>query len=426
METTWMFDRMQLYKLMQQHPDWSISRLAQALNRSISWVKKWRRRFREAVDLTLTTFLSRSRAPTSSTRWVAETVRGAVLALRETLGELYHQRVGPKRILYHLHHDTPLQQQGYRLPTSPTTIWRILREAGRIIQPTRWTPIPLPRPEPMTEWEFDFGQIAIGEDKLEFWTVVDRGTSALVDLQGAAGYDAETALLALAQTLILWGCPKVMHLDNDSRFAPWSSDGFPSALERFLLCLDIQVHKCDPASPWQKPFVERAIGSIKHEYLDKHHPETVQAGVELLSQYPPFYNHERPNQSLACGNHPPYVAFPQLPLLPHVPEQVDPDRWLQHCHGMVFRRVVGNRGSVKVDKDSYYVGRKYARERVVLYVDAKEQAFRVLHHNAGIKLLPIKDLKQGLLPFQQFIRVMAEEARSMERAQQMKQRRQRR
>ena len=426
METTWMYDRMQLYRLMQEHPDWSISRLAQALDRSMSWVKKWRRRFRAAAAITLATFLSRSRAPKSSTRRVAEAVKRAVLALRETLGALYHQRVGPKRIGYHLHQDTPLQQQGYRLPTSPTTIWRILCEAGRIRRPMPRTPIAIPRPEPLTEWEFDFGQITLGDSKLEFWTVVDRGTSILVDLQGSAGYDAETALLALAQTLILWGCPQVMRLDNDPRFAAWSSDGFPSALERFLLCLDIQVHKCEPASPWQKPFVERAIGTVKHEYLDKHQPETVAEGADLLSQYPQFYNHQRPNQSLACGNRPPYVAFPQLPARPLVPEQVDPDRWLHHCHGMIFRRTVGNNGSVKVDKHRYAVGRQYARERVVLLVDAQEEAFRVIHHNACIKVLPIKDLKHGSMPFQQFVRVMAEEARSMERAQQLKQRRQRR
>jgi hypothetical protein len=144
--------------------------------------------------------------------------------------------------------------------------------------------------------EFDFGQIAIGTGKLEFWTVVDRGTSALIDVQGSAGYHAETALLALAQTLILWDCPQIMRFDNDPRFAPWTHDGFPSAMERFLLCLDIQVQRCDPASPWQKPFVERAIGTIKHEFLDKHQPQTVPEGVDLLNQYPAFYTNERPCQ----------------------------------------------------------------------------------------------------------------------------------
>lgn len=426
METTWVFDRMQLYRLMQEHPGWSIARLAQALGRSVSWIKKWRRRFREAGRITLATFLSHSRAPKSSIRRVADPVRRAVLALRETLGELYHQRVGPKRILYHLHHDTDLEANGYRLPTSPTTLWRILRDAGRIPQQVTRITIPIPRPEPMSEWEFDFGEIRIGDGKLEFWTVVDRGTSILIDLQGSAGYDTETALLALARTLIMHGCPKIMRFDNDSRFATWSTDGFPSALERLLLCLDIQVHRCDPASPWQKPFVERAIGTIKHEYLDKHHPETLLQGQKLLSCYPAFFNRERPHQGITCGNRPPYMTFPQLPTLPHVPEQVDPDRWLQHCQGMVFRRIVDINGSVKVDKDRYYVGRQYAKQRVVLYVDGKEQAFWVLHHNQRIKELPIKGLKGDTMSYQRFVQIMAAEARSMERYRQMKQRQQRR
>jgi hypothetical protein len=77
----------------------------------------------------------------------------------------------------------------------------------------------------MTQWEFDFGQITLGEGKLEFWTVVDRGTSVLVDVQGSAGYDAETALLALAQTLILCGRPQRMRLDKR-----WLSLGLGSLL----------------------------------------------------------------------------------------------------------------------------------------------------------------------------------------------------
>jgi hypothetical protein len=40
------------------------------------------------------------------------------------------------------------------------------------------------------------------------------------------------------------------------------------------------------------------------------------------------YNAERPNQARTCQNQPPQVAFPDLPVLPRVPEQVDPDGWL--------------------------------------------------------------------------------------------------
>ena len=50
METEWVIDRVQLYRLMRQEPTWSIQRLANALGRSASWVKKWRKRLRAVLD----------------------------------------------------------------------------------------------------------------------------------------------------------------------------------------------------------------------------------------------------------------------------------------------------------------------------------------------------------------------------------------
>jgi transposase-like protein len=48
METEWMLARIDLYRLMGEHPEWSITRLAETRGYSPAWVKKWRRRFREA------------------------------------------------------------------------------------------------------------------------------------------------------------------------------------------------------------------------------------------------------------------------------------------------------------------------------------------------------------------------------------------
>ncbi len=47
-ELNWQADRANLHRLKAQHSDWSLSQLAQALNRSRGWVKKWLRRFRQA------------------------------------------------------------------------------------------------------------------------------------------------------------------------------------------------------------------------------------------------------------------------------------------------------------------------------------------------------------------------------------------
>jgi len=49
---------------------------------------------------------------------------------------------------------------------------------------------------------------------------------------------------------------------------------------------------------------------------------------------------------------PPGLAFPELPRLPELPREVDPDRWLEHLHGQAYVRHVGSDGCVTVDERS--------------------------------------------------------------------------
>ena len=105
MESIWEMDRIQLYQLKQENPEWTQKKLADTLGRSVSWVKKWLRRFRAARQITLETFQSQSRAPHSRPRQIVSAVRDAILDLRDQLHEKYGRVVGPRTIRYHLHKD---------------------------------------------------------------------------------------------------------------------------------------------------------------------------------------------------------------------------------------------------------------------------------------------------------------------------------
>ena len=48
MQVRWMADRAMLYRLMKLHPEWTQKELAAWIGRSVGWVKKWVKRFREA------------------------------------------------------------------------------------------------------------------------------------------------------------------------------------------------------------------------------------------------------------------------------------------------------------------------------------------------------------------------------------------
>jgi transposase InsO family protein len=409
MEREWELDRMQLYQVRRAHPDWTLAQIARVVAHSLSWVKKWLRRFREAGQPSLEMFKSQSRAPHHRPFQVTPAVRDAILSLRDELKNRYGRVVGAKTILYHLHQDAVLPTQSVYLPRAPRTIWRILKAAGRI--PTRVREHhPVERPDAMTHWEMDFGQQG---DTFEFLTVVDRGTSILVDTQTQPHYNAETALLAVAQLLILIGMPRKLRFDNDPRFVGnWMSDGYPSPLMRFLLCLGVEPDVVEPGRPQDKPFAERSVRTLKHECLWREPPENWLDAAGILRVYREFYNRDRAHQSPVCGNRPPYTAFPNLPTLPPVPEQVDPDAWLKFFHRRVFRRRVGQNGKIAVGRHEYYVGYTHAGSRVGVLLDAEHKVFHVLQGATILVEKEIQALVGHVLPFQAYLRHMLVEAQA--------------
>lgn len=410
MESEWALDRMRLYQLHRDHPDWTLVQLARALGYSLSWVKKWLRRFREAVSPGIAMFQAQSRAPQHRPKQVVPLVRDAILGLRDALKDRYGRVVGAKTILYHLHRDTALQRQAVYLPRSSRTIWRVLKDGGRIASKLH-AYHPVERPQPMRHWEMDFGELG---NRVEFMSVVDRGTSILVATAATGHYNAETALLAVAQLLLIVGLPDKLRFDNDTRFVgSWRTDGFPSPLMRFLLCLGVEPDLVEPGKPYHKPFVERSIRTLKYECLWLERPAEAKEASDFLDLYRQFYNHERANQSSASGNRPPYEAFPELPALVHVPEQVDPDAWLQHFQGRVFRRRVGQNGSISVGDHDYYVNYALRGEKVGVLLDAPGRQFAILHKQAVVRRVDIRGVVGHEMAFGDYLRLMLAEARTL-------------
>ncbi len=144
--------------------------------------------------------------------------------------------------------------------------------------------------------------------------MLDRGSSILVDTQARKGHDAQSALLALIQTLIAQGRPERLRFDRDTRFVgSWGMGDFPSAMLRFILCMDIVPIICPPRRPDLKPFVERCIKTLKHESLFIERPANAEAAHDVLKEYTFFYNSERPNQSTACANAPSMLLIRAYP-----------------------------------------------------------------------------------------------------------------
>jgi hypothetical protein len=424
MEVDWIADRATLRSLAREHPEWTQQDLAEAVGRSLSWVKKWLKRLREAPGDDLQVLLSRSRAHHTPYPQVHPRVIQRIEEIREHPPENLQRTPGPRAILYYLHRDQELQAQSLSLPRSTRTIWRILRQRGCILDTPDRHHRPQDRPLPMEEIQLDFKDATSvppdpeGKQQhvVEICNFVDAGTSTWLMAEARSDFHAETALETVVHFLTRYGCPPRMTFDRDPRWVgSYGLRHFPSAFCRFLLCLGIQPNICPPRRPDKNAYVERLHRTLNQECLQVRLPSTLGEVREATKSFLWHYNHERPHQGTACGNRPPQVAFPSLPVLTPLPERVDPDRWLDAIHGRGFSRKVGTDGVVDVDDERYYIQQALAGQRVVLLVSAPDRSFAVWLEGRLIKSLPIKGLVGQEMTWQKYVAFMTEQARSEER-----------
>lgn len=421
MESDWILDRYQLWRLHREHPHWGAKKLAHHTPRSLTWVKKWLRRLRGADPDDDSVLHSHPRTRKTPPKLVCQVVIDRILAIRDKPPHNLGRIPGPKAILYYLNQDEDLQAQKLYLPCSTRTVWQILRQHGRIFRPSRPEHEPEERPVPMLVWGIDFKEVTtIPQDPdgrrqhgVECFNTVDHGTSLVLSGQVHPNCTAVTAVRAMVTVLRTYGRPQTVRFDRDPRFImSWSARDFPSPFMRLLMCLDIDLDICPPRRPDKNPFVERYNRNYKRECLLRYLPDTVPMAQAVTLTYQRHYNLERPNQAITCQNQPPRMAFPELPALPPLPEAVDPDHWLQKVQGKFYKRRINANGSVQVGNYTYYIRQALKGHQVLLQVDAPAQQFKVLLDGQLIKQVAIKGLHQGALDFDAFVELTCREAES--------------
>ena len=146
MEAEWSADRANLRLALRDHAAWSVPQLAQQIGRSINWIKKWRRRLGEAPPDDEAVLHSESRARKHPPPGISPLAIERILAIRDEPPANLQRVPGPKAILYFLQQDAELQAAGIAPPRSTATVWRVLRQHGRIPQRRRpaHEPVDLP------------------------------------------------------------------------------------------------------------------------------------------------------------------------------------------------------------------------------------------------------------------------------------------
>jgi len=116
MESVCVADRITVRTLRQQHPDWRLSDVAEAVNRSLGWVKQWLTRFATASPTDLDIVRSRSCARHRPPARVAEVVVARILDIRDHPPAQLGWVPGPKAMLYYLHQDAACAPQAPARP----------------------------------------------------------------------------------------------------------------------------------------------------------------------------------------------------------------------------------------------------------------------------------------------------------------------
>lgn len=425
--------RANLYYLCQHHQEWSPAQLAAVLGYSEDWVKKWLKRFQEELALgkPLEEILQgHSRARKHPPEKTHPVVVAEILSIRDHPPEGLRRVPGQEAIQYYLQRSPVLQL--FQLPVpSCKTIYRVLKANDRI--QTREKPVhePQERPAPMTCWQIDFKDVSSvpadpdgkRQHVVETLNIIDTGTSILLDAHVRPDFTAETALEALAQTLMKYGRPQQITLDRDTRWvgSPAGSD-FPAALLRFGACLGIDIEVCAAHHPQQNGFVERYNRSYQEECLALDRPTTLEQARSVTETFVKHYNVERPHQGISCGNRPPLAAFPTLAPLLALPETVDPDAWLLTLDGLHLERKVDRNGKVSIDLKRYYVSSQLIGRHVVLELDAEQNCIHVLLEQQPLKDLPLRGLVGKLLSYEQFLTHMLHQARAQARLRSLQER----
>jgi transposase InsO family protein len=117
------------------------------------------------------------------------------------------------------------------------------------------------------------------------------------------------------------GLPKYLSTDHDPlyQFHQWQAN---------LRVLEITEIKTVPRVPLSHPFVERLIGTIRREYLDRTLFWTTADLETKLLDFQHYYNGHRIHAGL--GGRVPELAVNE----PTTPIGLDSYRWRRHCRGL--------------------------------------------------------------------------------------------
>jgi transposase InsO family protein len=265
----------------------SFARVAQMGNTSRQWVHQWWTRYQDA-DEDPAALESRSSRP--------DTIH------RER--DAYEEQILEAKDRYPMHGPRKLKHLA-DIPLSPVTIWKVLREHGRVNESPRRqgrrSYTRYQRSEPNDLWQVDIMTHRLeGGDGARRWivTVLDDHSRFVVasSVLSEAPHEADMVRI-LRAAFRQWGTPEQVLTDRGHPFH--SPDGVPRILSQWLEARGVRHIKASPGHPETLGKQERWHGSIQREWIDWTDPVSSAEGLqEQVHDWVHHYNTVRPHEAL--------------------------------------------------------------------------------------------------------------------------------
>ncbi len=285
----------------------SVAETAQRFHVSRRWIHTLLARYREHGIEAVT---PRSRAPHTSPNRTPQAVTDRILSLRDELtaqgldagAESIHDRLTREKVT----------------PPSPSTIWRILRAADRVIpEPHKrprssWTRFESAAPNGC--WQSDMTHWHLADTTtVEIITWLDDHSRFLTHLSAHPVVTGHVVVDTFTHAAETHGLPASTLTDNGRIFTARFAAGTPALnkFEQLIRDLGITQKNGHPGHPQTQGKIERFHQTLKRWLSSQPAADTLDDLNTLLARFQHVYNHERPHRAL--GRHTPAERYHATP-----------------------------------------------------------------------------------------------------------------
>ena len=283
--------------------------IAEALERPLPTVRKWRQRHLREGRAGLSSQMGRPAVGALAT--ASAEMKDAILELREK-----HPGWGAQTLRLGIAKDERFA--GLTIP-SRARIAAYLKEQNKVRKYEHHQNLPEPKARPVQrphqEWEMDAQGVTtvVGLGKVSFINLLDVFSHTSIDSHACPNTrhpKSQEYQRVLRRAFIRYGLPEQISLDHDSAFYDnKSTSPFPSVIYLWLIGLGVQVRFIHKRPPLEHARIERHHQTIAGQAFEGQTFSNVTALQRNLQARMLFLNQEYPTRAL--DGQPPFQAYPQ-------------------------------------------------------------------------------------------------------------------